>query len=469
MNTLWPTPDSLHPDATAHQREQYALATAGRVGIIDGNPGSGKTTLSAWAIAASFRQFGAADVAVCAPTGKAAVRITEAMGRHHLPIEAATIHRTLGVSRNGHDGKGWGFIHNERNPLPKRFVWVDEASMLSTKLAASLLSACAPGTHVMFIGDFAQLPPVEHGAPLRDMIRAGLPHGELTEVHRNGGDVLRICRDLKEGRPYRPSRYVDLANGMNAPHIECHKPAHAIAALAEYMTSAPAGIDRVWDCQVLAAVRKNSELAVPVLNERLQATLNPDGYRVDGGKFRIGDKVICNSNGVVSELRCPGDIAAGRSCRGVGAALAVTKDGKYECAVCGVGTPPGKLPGEFVANGEMGEAVRVTKEYVHVEMELPARTVRIAGELMKDWSLAYAETTHKSQGSQWPFVFAIADDGGGADRTTSWEHWRTSLSRMERVCTTIGKLSTIRQQCKKSALEGRKTFLVEKLRKVMEV
>src|SRR5690606_14383539 len=99
-------------------------------------------------------------------------------------VEATTIHRLLGVSRNGHDQKGWGFMRNRGNPLPNRFLFVDECSMCDCDITASLLDACKPGTHVLFIGDFAQLPPAGHGAPLRDMIAAGIPYGELTEIHR---------------------------------------------------------------------------------------------------------------------------------------------------------------------------------------------------------------------------------------------------------------------------------------------
>ena len=115
------------------------------------------------------------------------------MNGYDLPLEATTIHRLLGVSRNGHDKKGWGFIHNAANPLPYRFVFVDEVSMLDVDLAANLFAACQPGTHILLIGDTGQLPPVGHGAPLRDLIAAGVGCGELTEIWRNAGDIVKGC------------------------------------------------------------------------------------------------------------------------------------------------------------------------------------------------------------------------------------------------------------------------------------
>jgi ATP-dependent exoDNAse (exonuclease V) alpha subunit len=267
---LWPKPAELSV-ATGHQREQYALATRGPVGILAGNPGVGKSFIVAQIIRAVISEHGVSQTGIACPTGKAAQRINELLLEHSIHgIEATTMHRMLGVSRNGHDRKGWGFIHNSDNPLLKRFVFLDEQSMTDTDLWASTLAAISPGTHVLCVGDFAQLPPVGHGAPLRDMIAAGLPYGELTEVHRNGGDIVTACRDVKEGRPFRPSPCVNLEAGHNLPHVEAARPTLVLGALGNLLRSCPAGIDPVWDVQVLCAINEKSEVSRKLLNAMLQ-------------------------------------------------------------------------------------------------------------------------------------------------------------------------------------------------------
>lgn len=173
----WPTLDAITagPGAalTPHQRTALASILHSPFAILAGTPGTGKTFAAAAVLRAIVAAHGHAGVAVCAPTGKAAVRITEAMHGYGVRIEATTIHRLLEIGRNGHDGKGWGFMRNESNPLGKRFVVVDEVSMLDVDLAADLLGACGDGVHVLWVGDPGQLPPVGHGAPLRDLIAAG--------------------------------------------------------------------------------------------------------------------------------------------------------------------------------------------------------------------------------------------------------------------------------------------------------
>jgi hypothetical protein len=187
---------------TAHQIEQYERATArGNLAILGGSPGTGKTFTAAQIIKAIGNQIGFTSIGVGAPTGKAAVRLTEAMAAYRLPLRASTWHSLLKVEQ-ADDGGGWSFAHNAGNPLPFTFLVGDESSMLDTDLAASIFSARARGTKFLCIGDVNQLPPVGHGAPLRDMIAAGLPYGELREIKRNEGGIVQACADIRDGLPF---------------------------------------------------------------------------------------------------------------------------------------------------------------------------------------------------------------------------------------------------------------------------
>jgi exodeoxyribonuclease V alpha subunit len=454
MQTLWPSPD-LFTEATAHQREMYALATSRPVGILGGNPGAGKTHTSAQVIKEVVKEYGPSDVAVACATGKAAVRITEAMLGHGLrDVGATTIHRLLKVSRNGHDQNGWGFLHNKSNPLLSRFLFIDESSMLGCSLFSSLLSACPSGMHILSIGDFAQLPPVEHGAPLRDMIAAGLPYGELTEIHRNAGDIVRACAALKEGKPFTPSAKYAPDDGLNLIHREAARPAAAVASLRALYQSVPKQFDPTWDIQVLCAMNDASEVSRKPLNTLLQSILNP-GVTGEGRRFRLNDKVICLTNAVMPVVQCP-------ECMGVNGVRWELK--AYECDECFNVWKTSECLTDFVANGEIGKVVMSEKGIAHVAFDSPKRTVRVAGGFLDDFDLAYCVTCHKAQGSQWPVVIMIADDG--ADRVTSWEWWRTAFSRSQTVGFTIGRKATIDRQCRTSALKNRKTFLTELLKGV---
>ncbi len=462
MSTLWPSPADLAV-ASPHQREEYAKATTGTVGVLAGNPGVGKSHVCAQIIKAIIAEHGLSQIAVAAPTGKAAQRINELLLEYRIHnVGATTIHRMLGVTRNGRDMKGWGFAHNSDNPLRKRFIFLDECSMMDTDLWASTLAALPAGTHVLCIGDFAQLPPVGHGAPLRDMIAAGLPYGELSETWRNEGDIVRACRDVKEGRQFTPSESIDVPAGRNLPHIEAARSPIILQKLTALVRNCPATYDPVWDVQVLTAINEKSEVSRKVLNTLLQNILNPDGGRLEGSHFRMGDKVICTRNQMLPVVGCPSCNYPGHDC-----AVWDVQDKLYVCRECGWDWKVPEMPVDFCANGEIGRVTWLAKGITYVTFDSPARTVRVNQSTINDFDLAYAITTHKAQGSQWPFVVVIADDSRSADRVTSFEWHRTAWSRAQKMCVTIGKLATIHRQCRKSALRDRKTFLTELLKEVV--
>lgn len=463
MRTLWPDPADLR-DLTDHQRAIVAQSLSSPFGLLCGVPGAGKTWVLASIIECLSRTHGLSHVSVAAPTGKAAVRITENLQRYGLrSIEAKTIHRTLGVNRAGYDGKGWGFTHKPGNPIPARFLFIDEWSMADTQLAADLFAACAPGTHVLCVGDPNQLPPVGNGAPLRDMITAGVPCGTLTEIKRNSGTITEACQAIREGRKPIPCQAIAMPD-RNWLHREWHRGEHQLLEIKRLLTTLPDSVNPIWDCQVLCAVNDKGDVSRKELNTQIQSILNPRGATV-GGKFRTGDKVICTSNTLLELIP---DAAY---------AQANGREHSNECP---------DVPKEFVANGEIGRVISQVIDPASdpanpkirgfsVRFDAPARTVLVpltgkkseakgddehAGAAC-DFDLAYAITTHKAQGSQAPIVIAVIDEH--ARFVCSKEWWYTAFSRAERLFATVGRLDVLHRQCKRSELKGRKTFMAERL------
>lgn len=448
----WPS-ISTSTILSAHQLEKTATVLSSRISCLTGGPGTGKTYTAAAIVKAILSERGHGQTAIAAPTGKAAVRCTSTMIGYGLKIEATTIHRLLGVSRNGYDGKGWGFNHNRSNPLPYKFYILDEASMLDTDTFACFMDALPHDAHLLLIGDLGQLPPVGHGAPLRDIIAAGVPVGELTEIRRNSGDIVRVCRDVREGQSFSPSTAVDIANGKNLLHIEAPTVAVTLSHLKRRLLSAQAmGVDPVWDIQVVVAVNQKSDLSRENINKGMQRLLNPNGQEIKGTpkKFRMNDKVICTSNCILPLIE--------------GGYKVQVSPGEFSGGSGGSDDAEEKYVGDFVANGEIGEIVAWDEEEkeFHVSFDLPERVVAVPVKSL-DFELAYAVTVHKCQGSSARIVIVIADSYKGADFICSREWHYTAWSRAEELCITIGRIATIHKQCREVKLDQRKTFLRERI------
>ena len=448
---------------SAHQLAAFKPVSESPFILITGVPGSGKTHLAAAAVRAVVCKHGLNAVAVCAPTGKAAVRITQALLKNGINIEATTIHRLLGVQRNGRDGEGWSFNFDADHPLPWRFVVVDEFSMLDTDLAFALFSALAPGSSVLAVGDPNQLPPVGHGAVLRDVIAAGLPRAHLTEIQRNNGGVTEACRAIVEGRRVEFCEKLDLPNGANCKWVECETDEDQLAALRVHVDALRKrpNFNLFDDLQVLTPRNDESRVARKQLNAYLQQLINPELPTDPKGKaegYRLRDKVICLSNTQTDLVRM------------VAGSPHWTTDSWVK--VQGTLEQPGLT---FVANGDMGRIVAVhdRRAEVIVRFMFPTRYVkwRLTGKKKEDaarlgggkedLALGYAITFHKSQGSEWPWVIGMVD--ANADRVASKELAYTGLSRLITANVWIGRRATFDRQVRRAELPGRKTFLKELL------
>lgn len=465
-----------------HQADGAMRATLSPVGCLVGSPGTGKTYLLATIIKSIFANdpaamegFESADlnnelhrmkrqnaehrpVWVVAPTGKAAVRATESLAANGINIRASTIHKLLGPVRD-EDG-AFRFCFGPANPLPAGYLIVDEVSMVSADLMATLLAACPQGMHILFVGDQHQLAPVGHGAPLRDMLLSGIiPVGELTQIRRNAGTIVKVCRDLKEGKGFWSDDSLDPAAGQNLRHFQCTSPEMQRNKLRGSLQQIKeSGHDLMRDCQILVSKNYKSAISREELNEFLQDELNADGAKVEGQDLRVGDKVICLKNGFYQQAV---NVSAQLAGDDIDIVTFDPDDGDWWF-------PDNET--EWVANGEIGYVQDIARYHVIVEFEAPKRTVKLSTKKSKDGTLvdlAYAITVHKSQGSQWPIVIAMIDSSSGANWMARRELWYTALSRASKYCLTIGRKETISSQCRRVGLRDRKTFLAERLRSAL--
>lgn len=463
-----------------HQREQALRATAATVGILCGGPGTGKTHTLSYILRSVIATVGLTNVRVAAPTGKAAVRATQALHLCGLTdLRATTIHRMLGIGRNGHDGKGWGFIHNRSNPLPVRVLVLDETSMDDCSLMAAVLEACADGTHILFIGDPFQLPPVGHGAPLRDMIASGVvPVGELREVRRNAGAIVHACVRIKAGEQFDTYEDYDPSIGHNLMFAETSNENESVEVLERILTSMKQ-FDPVWSTQVLCGVNAKSPLSRTAINDRLHKLLNPNGHEVTGNPFRVGDKVICLRNGEYVVVEPREDDLPEESMED---ADSYVETSSWQRTEFGSMENTGEPEMAYCANGEQARVVAISAKATIVRVgegdvlvRIPMKKKRDAGEdqtnteneqeakgRQSEWDLAYAITVHKSQGSESPCVVIMADKA--ASRVAERHFWYTAVSRASRLCIIIGQRGVVRQQCLRQALVKRRTFLESLIR-----
>ena len=369
------------------QQEAFRLCMANSVFILTGAPGTGKTyTLRR--IIEQFVQWNHL-VDLAAPTGKAAKRMTEVIG-----LQASTIHRLLGPEARTFRGELYfGFTHGIGNPLKTDLLVVDEFSMVDISLAASLLRAVAIGTRVLIVGDHYQLPSVGPGAVLRDLLAAGVPSYELTEIKRNTGDIVQACHAIKDGRPVVPSPRLEPESGLNFRHIEESDPFEIQKIIRDLVTKrlTMRGYDPVWDVQVLSPMNERTALSCLDFNVLLQNALNIHPP-VPGTPFRVGDKVIQRKNE--------------------------------------------SIDGEFIVNGDLGEVEHIDARCIWVEFKYPERHVEIKRR-EHHLQLAYCVTVHKMQGSEAPVIIIPVHTcfGGFFNREIIY----TAISRAQDICITIGE------------------------------
>lgn len=422
-------------DEGEHQHEQLMRSLEGPVGILLGSAGTGKTFTAAKVIEAV--RDAKKSFAIIAPTGKAAVRLTEALAEIGVNERAVTAH-----SKMGFDGVAF------RRSISEEFLFVDEASMVDLSLMTAIFSRCEPGTHILFIGDPYQLPPVGSGAPLRDMMEL-VPTGTLTQVRRNSGAIVRAGTMIRNGERFDVCRVLNEHEGDNLIWIPASSPdAVTQKCLGVYDQLVERfGLDPLWQLQVFSIVNARSRLGCHELNRVLQQHLNKDSQPVAGTPFRVGDKVMQTKNSWMLPFRGRGEFIHSD-------AIVHPETGLVYCA-----------------NGEMGKVLAIDEKVMRIEMVAPKRIVLSykvdvseesdEGLTGSSYQLAYAITTHKSQGSQIPFGIFMLDDYPGARRLFDQSLLYTAITRAKRATFLIGDIELAQAAASRANIWSRKTFLRE--------
>ena len=274
------------------QRQAVRMAAEGGVLLLTGGPGTGKTT-SLRGIVALYRRMGL-DVALLAPTGRAAKRLGEV-----TDCDAQTIHRALGMSYNEMTGQV-AFKKNGSDPLEAHAVIVDEMSMVDLELMQALLEALRPGCRLVLVGDPDQLPSVGAGNVLGDLLRSTVvPTVSLTQVFRQAEQsaIIRNAHAVNLGQPPQ------LDSNQGDFFFLCRRsPDRLVQTVVELCRDRlPKNMNVPADqIQVLSPTRKGA-CGTVALNRALQAALNPPA----AGKrqkqwgdvtFRVGDRVMQTKN-----------------------------------------------------------------------------------------------------------------------------------------------------------------------------
>ena len=411
------------------QRDAIISALEQGVLVITGGPGTGKTTIINCIIRLLSSE---GDVVLCAPTGRAAKRMTEATG-----YESKTIHRRL-----EYGGEEGAFARNQENPVEGDCVIVDEASMVDLMLMRSLLRAIEPGTRLLLVGDADQLPSVGAGNVLGDILQSGaVPAVRLTDIFRQG-ETSRIVVNAhrinhgempllnEKGTDFFFERKEGFAQAAQTIVQLVTRRLPKFLGYAEDERTAQA----VRNIQVLAPAKKG-ECGVAALNTLLQAALNPPGparpSRTYGETvFRLGDKVMQTRNDYQIEWR---------------------KE-----------TASGWEDGTGVFNGDVGFITQVDEEEhsLTVLFDEEREVVYQSGQL-ENLDLAYCLSVHKSQGSEFPVV--VMPVAGGPPMLLTRNLFYTALTRARSLVVLVGREEVVRQMVENDHILRRYTTLTQRL------
>lgn len=382
------------------QRHAIEQAFENDVFILTGGPGTGKTTALNGVINVLERQ--GKKVAIAAPTGRAAKRVTEVTGR-----EAKTIHRLLEVEMGFAQTHKLEFVHNEQNPLDADAVIIDEMSMVDVLLFDSLLRGMKPNSKLVMVGDFNQLPSVGAGNVLRDLIESDtIPTVELDKIFRQAAQSLIVTNAHTLLRGEMPELSVKDNDFFFMPQTTPAAAAETVIDLCVKRLPKAYGFSPIDDIQVLCPGRKGDCGSVE-LNKRLQQALNP---KADGKieftspvyVFRTGDKVMQIKNNYDIEWKKEDESGAG------------------------------------IFNGDIGTIRLIDRGSQTIKIDFDGRLAHYTFDMAAEQlELAYAITVHKSQGSE--FEAIIIPIIGGYDKLYYRNLLYTAVTRAKKLLIISGQ------------------------------
>ncbi len=410
------------------QKEACFKACTNSVFIITGGPGTGKTTIINTII--SILEKEDKTVALCAPTGRAAKRLTETCG-----MEAKTIHRLLEICFS--EGEMQSFMRSETFPVEEDVIIVDEMSMVDILLMNSLLKAIKPGATLIMAGDFDQLPSVGAGNVLCDMINSGkIPFLRLTEIYRQASESMIVVNAHKINAGEAPILNQKDRDFFFMEREDADDILNTVSAL--YTTRLPNayGYDKMAEIQVISPARK-TRLGVIELNRRLQADVNPPTDKKNEKTFgeytfREGDKVMQIKNNYTTTWK---NIYDGSE---------------------GIG----------IFNGDIGRIVTINsyEKTITIVFDEERRVIYDFSQF-EEIEPAYAVTVHKSQGSEFPAV--IIPMYPSAPQLMNRNLLYTALTRAKNLVVFVGRKDCLYKMIQNTNVSVRNCGLRNKLEKLL--
>ena len=404
------------------QREAVQTALGAGCTVITGGPGTGKTTAIRFLIAALRRRK--KKIALCAPTGRAAKRMSQLSG-----FEAKTIHRLLEVGYSGGDDMLRSYAKNEEDPLTDDVVIVDEASMADVLLLDALTEALKKKAQLILVGDSDQLPPVGAGNVLKDVIVSGrVPVVRLSTVFRQAEEIMILNNAHRMNHGEEPiynqkDKDFFLISALGAEGITAR-----LVDLVQNRLPKAYGFDPMRDIQVISPMKKTA-VGVLALNKALQEALNPPQK---GKRERIGTMRTLREGDKVMQIKNNYDLP-------------------WESLT-------GGADGSGVYNGDIGMIESIESDCVSVIFD-NERRVMYKIPMLDELEHAYAITVHKSQGSEFPAV--VMPVFHGVPRLMTRNLIYTAVTRAAKLVVLVGQKSAVKTMIDNNFEEKRYSALAE--------
>lgn len=416
-------------ELSAEQKNAIFTCLNNMISIVTGGPGTGKTTIIKCIIDILEEQK--RSYVLCAPTGRAAKRITQTTGK-----EAKTLHRLLEISKID-DNDIDLFYEYQVKQIEDEVVIIDEASMIDLMMMNNLVKGIKPQTQIIIVGDVNQLPSVGPGSVLKDIILSDVvPTVELKQIYRQSAksDIIVNAHRVNDGKyPEFKSKETDLFF-IGTKTIE--QTVAEISSLISYRLETYASLDVVKDLQILTPVKK-TELGTVQLNGAIQDILNPKSQSKN--QVEYASKVFREKDKVMQIIN--------------------NYDKKYS------------IEGKFfegIYNGDIGyiKIIDNENEKLYVEFD-DERLVEYEFDELDQLEHSYAITIHKSQGSEFDYV--ILPIFTGYKKLLTRNLLYTAMTRAKKMLIIIGNRNVVNYMVDNLESKNRKTGLKDKLEKLLYV